>query len=73
MVWHVECQNTSITVCVGKGDLRVSVVEKAQSKPKTPKPLLFPFSFPSKTPKPTALSTIPIQTLYESVKMNSFK
>ena len=54
MVWHVEGQNTPITVCAGKrgekGFLRVSVVEKAQSKPKHQNPLLFSFSLSSETP-----------------------
>ena len=44
MVWHVEGQNTPITVCAGKkgekGFLRVSVVEKAHSKQKHQKPIL---------------------------------
>ena len=47
MVWHVEDQNTLITVCAGKkrrkGFLRVSVVEKAQSKPKHQNHSFFPF------------------------------
>ena len=49
MAWHVEGQNTPITVCVGKrerkGFLRVSVVEKAQSKPKHQNNTFSPFSF----------------------------
>ena len=49
MVWHVEGQNTPITVCAGKrgrkGFLRVSVVEKAHSKPKHQNHSFPPFSF----------------------------
>ena len=49
MVWHVECQNTPITVCAGKGEKRVFESQccgKGTLKTKTPKTTPFPlFSF----------------------------
>ena len=74
MVWHVEGKKTHQSLCVrGKREkrvLRVSVLEKAQSKQKHQNQLLFPFFLSSKTPKtdkPTTISTIPTYKLYMKV------
>ena len=77
MVWHLKGQNTPITVCVEKkgrkGVFESQCCGKGRGKTKTPKTAPFPLFFlSSKTPKPTTLSTIFIQTLYENAKMDWF-
>ena len=76
MVWHVEGKKTHQSLCVrGKREkrvLKVSVVEKAHSKPKHQNHSFSLFSFSSKTPKPTAISTIPIQAIMKVSKLFVF-
>ena len=75
-MWHVEGQNTPTTVCAGEREekrvFESQCFGKGSVKTKTQKPLLFPFFLSSKTNKPTAISTIPIQALMKVSKLIAF-
>ena len=73
MVWHVEGQNTPITVCAGKrerkGFFESQCCGKGSVKNQNTKNHSFSLlTFLPKHQKPTALSTIPIQALMKVSK-----